>query len=155
MTSRDKKKLNIYFDNCCFNRPYDNQAQLRIELETKAKLFIQNLVVDGKVKLTISSVSRLENNDNPFPFRRMAITDFFRNADFIVTSTDEIRTMASNLVNDGLKSKDSAHIACAISAECDYFITTDDKLLKRNIDHINIIDPTEFLRIWEDRENDE
>ena len=28
----------VYLDNCCYNRPYDDQTQLRIELETKAKI---------------------------------------------------------------------------------------------------------------------
>jgi len=27
--------------------------------------------------------------------------------------------------------KDAAHLACAIKAGCDYFITTDDKLIKK------------------------
>ena len=27
-------KMRIYLDNCCFNRPYDDQSQLRILLET-------------------------------------------------------------------------------------------------------------------------
>ena len=30
-------KLRIYLDNCCFNRPYDDQSQLRISLETQAR----------------------------------------------------------------------------------------------------------------------
>ena len=31
----------IYLDNCCFNRPYDDQSYLIVHLETEAKLFIQ------------------------------------------------------------------------------------------------------------------
>jgi predicted nucleic acid-binding protein len=37
-------KLNIYLDNCCFNRPFDDQSYLSIFLETYAKLAIQDLV---------------------------------------------------------------------------------------------------------------
>jgi hypothetical protein len=33
-------KLKLYLDNCCFNRPFDNQSQLKIYLETQAKLAI-------------------------------------------------------------------------------------------------------------------
>lgn len=33
--------MRIYLDNCCFNRPFDDQNQLRIRLETEAKLGIQ------------------------------------------------------------------------------------------------------------------
>ncbi len=36
--------MRIYLDNCCFNRPYDDQSQLRISLETQAKLYVQNLI---------------------------------------------------------------------------------------------------------------
>ena len=31
--------LKVYLDNCCYNRPYDDQSQLRISLETQAKLY--------------------------------------------------------------------------------------------------------------------
>ena len=40
-------KVKIYLDNCCYNRPYDDQNQLKIELETKAKLYIQDLIVNN------------------------------------------------------------------------------------------------------------
>ena len=33
--------MRVYLDNCCFNRPFDDQSQLRIRLETEAKLDIQ------------------------------------------------------------------------------------------------------------------
>jgi hypothetical protein len=36
--------MRVYLDNCCYNRPYDNQSQLRISLETQAKLYIQQLI---------------------------------------------------------------------------------------------------------------
>ncbi len=28
-------KYRIYLDNCCFNRPYDDQAHLLVQLETE------------------------------------------------------------------------------------------------------------------------
>ena len=37
-------------------------------------------------------------------------------------------------------------VACAILAESDYFLTTDDRLLKYETDKIKIVDPTEFIR---------
>ena len=45
-------------------------------------------------------------------------------------------------------------MACAIIAECNYFLTTDDRLLKFKTDKLEIVDPTEFIRIWEVSEND-
>jgi hypothetical protein len=38
------KKLKIYMDNCCFNRPYDDQRNLINRMETEAKLFVQGLI---------------------------------------------------------------------------------------------------------------
>jgi hypothetical protein len=35
------KKHKIYLDVCTFNRPFDEQAQMKIRLETEAKLYIQ------------------------------------------------------------------------------------------------------------------
>jgi len=36
-------------DLCCFNRPFDDQSQPRVYLETEAKLFIQRKIKDGKI----------------------------------------------------------------------------------------------------------
>ncbi len=38
------KDMKIYLDNCCFNRPYDNQSFLSISIEAQAKLQIQSLI---------------------------------------------------------------------------------------------------------------
>jgi hypothetical protein len=34
----------IYLDNCCFNRPYDDQGRLKIQLETKTERFISLVI---------------------------------------------------------------------------------------------------------------
>ena len=34
--------MRIYLDNCCYNRPYDDQSQMRVFLESQAKLHIQD-----------------------------------------------------------------------------------------------------------------
>lgn len=48
--------MKIYLDNCCYNRPYDDQSQLRISLETQAKLYVQDLIKRGKVDLVSSYI---------------------------------------------------------------------------------------------------
>lgn len=32
--------MGIYLDNCCYNRPYDDQSQIRVFLESQAKLHV-------------------------------------------------------------------------------------------------------------------
>ena len=43
--------MRIYLDLCCFNRPYDDQSQLRVYLETVAKLSLQDKVRSGECAL--------------------------------------------------------------------------------------------------------
>ena len=37
---RDRLKMKIYLDNCCYNRPFDDQMQERVHLESEAILTI-------------------------------------------------------------------------------------------------------------------
>lgn len=41
----------IYLDMCCFNRPYDDQPQSRIRIETEAKVVIQQKIKDAECEL--------------------------------------------------------------------------------------------------------
>jgi hypothetical protein len=47
----------VYLDMFCFNRPYDAQTQLRIRLETEAKLrireMIRNMEISGSSGLSV------------------------------------------------------------------------------------------------------
>jgi len=135
-------------DNCCFNRPYDNQEQVRVELETRAKLFIQRLIVEKQIKLIVSFMSELENDANPFVDRKHSIEDFFRYASKLVPPAVEAEQIATELRGTGLKDKDASHLACAIFGGCEYFLTTDDRLLKQQDDRIRIMNPTEFVLLW-------
>jgi hypothetical protein len=60
-------------DNCCYNRPYDDQNYLPISFETQAKLFVQSLVKDKKLKLASSFILDYENSCNPYTDRKNAI----------------------------------------------------------------------------------
>jgi len=148
--------MKIYLDNCCYNRPYDDQRQLRIFLETQAKLYIQSLVIQKKLELVCSFVLRYENNENPDTSTRDSIAQFFLNASMYIgsESMSDIYQTAGNLMRQGIKMKDAAHLACAIKAGCDYFITTDDKLIKRwNGNTIKLRTPLAFLSDLEDKTN--
>jgi hypothetical protein len=66
-------KKRVYLDNCAYNRPYDNQSDINIRLESEAKLFIQEMIKDNMIDLVWSSVNIFENNDNPSPEKRERI----------------------------------------------------------------------------------
>jgi len=137
--------LKIYLDTCCYNRPYDDQTQLRIELETKAKLFIQQQITENKISLVISVILEYENNDNPYELRKSVINDFIKHAGVNVDKSEEVLNIAREISQKGLKTKDASHLACAIYAKCDYFLTTDDRVLKYKDERIRIINPVDFI----------
>ena len=65
---------------------------------------------------------------------------------------ENIHRAAKELMNRGIKMKDATHLACAISSGCDYFITTDDKLIKKCDDNIiKVRTPLTFLDNLEDK----
>jgi len=68
--------LKVYLDNCAYNRPFDNQRQMRVFLEAQAKIYIQHLIVDNKLVLACSYMSLYENKDNPYEGRHLSIADF-------------------------------------------------------------------------------
>jgi predicted nucleic acid-binding protein len=60
---------------------------------------------------------------------------------------EETLIIGSHLEKIGLRQADAMHVALAIQSRCDYFITTDDGILKRApyIDRIFIINPVDFI----------
>jgi predicted nucleic acid-binding protein len=145
------KKLKVYLDNCSFNRPYDNQTQLKIALETKAKLFIQDLVASGKVDLVWSYMIEFENGDNPFPYKQMAVAEWRELSVENISENEDIITSAEQIKLTGIKVKDSLHLACAMYANCDYIITVDTRMTKYQTDRIIIANPLDFIKDWSEK----
>ena len=137
--------MRVYLDNCCFNRPYDDQSHLKVELETKAKLKVQEMIINGELKFVASYILEQENDDNPYLERKIAIEDFFKYAIIDLDETQEVIEIAEAARNMGLKIKDSLHVACAIVANSDYLLTTDKRFLKYKDDRIQVLNPMQFL----------
>jgi len=60
----------LYLDNSVLNRPFDDQRQPRIWLETLSFSLVLTLIEAGDAKLIRSPIHDLENSRNPFPVRR-------------------------------------------------------------------------------------
>ena len=141
-------KLKLYLDMCCFNRPYDDQMQPRIQFESEAKLMIQSLIVNATFDYAWSYVLEFENSNNPFKEKRVAILAFKQYSCEIIEPCQKIEDIAEDFQKTGLKAYDSLHLASAIYAGCDYFLTTDNKVLKKKSDNIIITDPVTFINQW-------
>ena len=140
--------MRIYLDNCCFNRPFDDQSQIRIRLESEAKLKIQDDIIEGSINFVWSYILEAENTANPFEERERAIREWKQHAIMNIKENSAILEKAKDLNQKGVRSKDALHIACAISAGCKYFLTTDDKILNKNeiIEELTITDPIGFIK---------
>ena len=148
--------MKVYLDNCCYNRPFDDQTQRSVHLETQAKLWIQDLIKNDKVILVVSFFSLYENSANKDVEKAEHIADFFSNAQVYIdeTSIDEVQLLRDEIMKTGIKHKDAIHIATAIIADSDYFISTDKRILKYKSDRIKTINPVEFINIWEEESYD-
>lgn len=142
--------MKIYLDNCCFNRPFDDQSQLKIHLEAQAKLYVQQQIKNGVYQLVWSYVLEFENKKNPFDIRKNAIAPWKEIAIENVKEKEEILIFAESLLSKGIKLYDALHISCAVYAQCEYFLTTDKKLLNTPIPQIKITNPTAFIQEMEE-----
>ena len=77
-------------DNCCFNRPFDDQRKIRIKLEAEAKLYIQEKIRRKEFELAWSYILDHENQANPFGERKRAIQQWKHLAVIDVGETPEI-----------------------------------------------------------------
>ena len=139
--------IRIYLDNCWFNRPFDDQSQIRIKLETEAKLFIQDKIINKKIEFAWSYILDFENKANPFKERMNYISRWKEYAIIDIKETRKITNKANELLKKGIKSKDALYLSCAIKAKCKYFLTTDNILLKNaeKFKDIKVISPLTFI----------
>jgi predicted nucleic acid-binding protein len=138
--------MKIYLDNCCFNRPFDDQSFLVVRLETEAKLYIQELVREGKLELLWSFVLDYENSASPFGEARNRIAAWKRIAVADCGLSESIADKAGELMKLGLRQMDASHIACAIHLGADYFLTTDKRILNKPIIEVKAMNPIDFVR---------
>ena len=146
--------MRIYLDNCCYNRPYDDQTQMTISLETQAKLYIQDCVRKGEYELVTSFILLYEISRNPNSVHSKSILNYIQQYSILFVSDKDIvniELIAADIQSCGIKKMDAWHVACAISAKTDYFLTTDKRLLKYNSEKIILLNPIEFISIMEDK----
>lgn len=141
------KVIRVYLDNCCYNRPFDDQNSIKIFFETEAKLFIQEKIKLGELELVWSFILDYENNQNMDTGRKEEIFKFEKYAKVYFVGTNKTGILSEKFYSLGIKKKDSIHLACAVETNCDYFITTDFGILKKKslFSEILIINPIDFI----------
>ena len=143
--------MRVYLDNCMFNRPFDDQVQIRIRLESEAKLYVQDKIKSKGIELIWSYILEIENSHNPHDERRVAIQKWKNLSTIKIVENSRILANANQLLEFGIKPKDALHVASAVEGKADCFLTTDDKLLsginRSNI--IEVLNPVDYIKVIE------
>lgn len=121
----------IYLDVCCLNRPFDDQSQERIRLESEAILLILDQVQNSAIKWYSSEIVFLEIMQTPNKLRRERLTLLSKLTKYEIAYGEKEAFRASQLETFGFHSFDAMHLACAESAKVASFITTDDRLRRK------------------------
>lgn len=137
--------MKIYVDTSVLNRPFDDQTQPRIALETQALRIVLRLVETEGVELVSSSALDYENSQNPFSLRRQWVERQLQLAKYYQAVDEPIVQRAEELVQQRLGEIDAFHVACAEAAESDYFLTCDDRLIRRYQGELKVVNPVNFV----------
>jgi len=116
-------------------------------LETLAKLYIQKLVLNNKIELVWSYILEYENSQNILESKKAAIAKWKTLSVEFVNKSDALVKLANQIAKTGVKAFDALHIACAITANCNYVITVDKRMAKFQDNRIVVCNPIDFLRM--------
>lgn len=123
----------IYLDYNCFQRVFDDPRQIRIRMEALACQEIFVRAEDGKVQLVWSFMHEDETILCPFPERKYGVLRLVALCKVRVRPEEEIYKLAKSLQKEGkLSAKDAIHLACASYSAANFFLTCDDRLIKRS-----------------------
>jgi predicted nucleic acid-binding protein len=121
----------IYIDACCLNRPFDDQTQPRISLETQAVLTILQQCQAAQWHLMTSAALVTELDQTPDLERLRNVKSLLAIATIKVLSSQTVENRSRELQQLGFAAYDAAHIASAERGRADVFLSTDDRLIKR------------------------
>lgn len=116
-------------------------------METLALALVLQLVEAGEATLVNSSVLEFENSRNPISLRQDWMARCLGQSTAYQFVDESVHERAESLETLGLKAIDALHVACAESAGVDYFLTCDDRLLKKQ-QYINVpsMNPLDFVQ---------
>ena len=127
-----KKKIkSVYLDVCALSRPFDNQAFLRIKLETEAVNLILSKIRAGEFDLVVSPVHWEEIEAISGAFERIELQERLKSLEkFVRVDLAAARNRAEELHNLKFGVADAAHVAFAEQWDAE-FVSCDDSLIRK------------------------
>lgn len=122
--------MKIYMDSCCFNRPFDDQSQVRVQLETEYIVAILERCRRREWQLVVSDIIEWELSRTSNQSRLEAVMNYYSYAAHCTNVTEEVASLAQMYALFGIKKMDSLHLALAVRCRVDVLLTTDDQFVK-------------------------
>lgn len=120
----------IYLDTCCYNRPFDDQTQERIKIESEAVLQILNRCQAGAWDLLGSDALEFEISKIEDRVRKYKVSRLYSLAKQKVRVDRDVRDGAKEFQSSNFPALDALHIACAEKGKAEVMLTTDDRLIR-------------------------
>ena len=99
--------MKIYLDNCCLNRPFDDQSNLRVRLESEAIKIILFLCEQKEWLLMSSKVVEFEIANTPDKGRRKELQAINELASSFIETNETIILRAKKFEKLGVQSFDA------------------------------------------------
>lgn len=90
--------MTVYLDNCCYNRPFDDQTQERIHLESEVILTILQRGQAGIYTIVGSDILELEMNRMHDPIKRQKVKDLYRVVKVSVGYAENIKERSQEIM---------------------------------------------------------
>jgi predicted nucleic acid-binding protein len=143
--------MKVYFDTCCYGRPYDDQTEPNTKVETDAILGAVELCKLAEVTIFGSPalIDEIDDIDDGDKGTRKTVREFYDDTvtNYIPKSAD-IVLRARDFMAQGMKEYDSYHLSFAEAAKVDFLVTTDKKFIRRAARFgavIDVVNPITFL----------
>src|SRR5438477_9384557 len=130
--------MRTYLDMCCLKRPFDDQSQPRIHLESEAVLALLAAAGD-KVEFLRSSALDLENAQNPLVQRAAKVRLWLEGLSLLDAPAARLGERIKELISLGFKNFDALHVASAELLHADVLCTCDDRFLAAARRHAGIL----------------
>lgn len=141
--------MRLYFDCCCYNRPFDDQSQQRIHDESEAILSLINRCLAVRGTILGSAVLRLEIDGIGDTVKREKVRHLYRAVNEDVGYTSMVRQRAEEICqHSAIHEMDALHISSAEMGRTDVFLTTDARLIRscRSISlRVRVMNPVSYL----------
>jgi len=150
--------MKIYLDASCLNRPFDDQDQVRVRLESEVVVLISERIDSGEWEEVSSEMMVWEIAAIPDAARRERVEELLPPKSRCARLTGETYRRAAVLESLGFKPADAVHIAAAEEQRADVLLSCDDRMCRtarrqRAKLHVKVLNPVDWLREIDDGAN--